>query len=162
MRSRKKGALPRYRGEPVISPHIVTLTIKAKGKRDIAPAAFGDFPLPFDVTARIIECIEVTTDPDDQPVPCVTIKGSKLELHPIKIGKRETIRVRLFVDGEPKLRKPVQSLIDVPVVNRKGRGELGWTLVQAIIVIIVVAAIAAFAAITHIKVPPGTEMFPPT
>jgi hypothetical protein len=162
MRSVEAESLSQYHGKLVTSPRIATLTIKARGRRDISPDAFHGSPLPFDVAVPIVECLEVGVDPTDQPVPPVTTSGSVLELHPVKLGKCETIKVRLLVDGVPKLRKPVQSLTDVQIVSsedEEGKGkdtaERDEMLLVGAIVLIIYLAFMAFVAIANPPMPAG-------
>lgn len=159
----REGSLSQYHGKPVVSPYTVALTIKAKGRRDIAPDAFGGSPWPIDVGAPIVGCLNLRTDPNDQPVPCVTTDGPKLLIHPVKIGKSETIKVRLLVDGVPKPRKPVQSLTNVRIVSRvimeDDLREVRKELIVAAIVIIIGIALTGLLAIKHAPMPTGLPYY---
>jgi hypothetical protein len=103
--------------KPLENPHVVTVQLVSRGRLDIQRDAFDDGkPLRLDVGAPIIECLDVTTSPPDRAVPPCKPGGSTLLVGPALIGRRQTIRYSLLVDGpDPRLSPPIKSLADVDI-----------------------------------------------
>lgn len=110
------GVEKRHQSEPFDRPSVVTLMFRNAGRRDIARDVFDGTPLQFDVTTRIINCLDIKTRPVGQPKPRVKTDGSVLSVEPVKIGKGATIFVDLLIaDPRPELRQPDQTLTDVEI-----------------------------------------------
>ena len=108
------GLVVRYNWRRVKEPHIVTVAFRNDGARDIERGAFDGSPLRFDIRERVLECLEIKTDPTDQPVPTIMADGSVFVIKPVKINKGACVYVNLLVDGHaPVLSLPEQSLTNV-------------------------------------------------
>lgn len=96
-------------------PYVARLVVRNDGRRDISRGLFdGGDPLRFDVGTPIVERLELSVQPPDQPEPHVTWSGSVPAIDPVKIGRGEVISIAVLVDGDaPGLRPPVQALTDV-------------------------------------------------
>src|SRR5260370_29543303 len=81
----------RRAGKVLANPHVVTVRLVSRGRRDIPRGALdGGEPLRLDVGAAIVEWLEVTTWPSDRPDPVWEMDGSSLRLGPRPIGERQT------------------------------------------------------------------------
>lgn len=59
------------------SPRLVSIQVASRGRRDIAREAFDEGkPLSLDLGTPIVECVKVTTSPQDRPDPAWTLDGS--------------------------------------------------------------------------------------
>ena len=127
-----KGVEVRYGDKPLAAPRAVTVVLRNGGRWDIARDTFDGTPLRLDLSEHIVECLNVSTAPPDQPMPQVTTHGSVLAVEPVKISRRETISVELLIDGaSPKLHDPVQVLTDVEIRPDPGDrtawlAQIGW------------------------------------
>jgi hypothetical protein len=111
------GLVVRYNWRRVREPRLVTVVFRNAGVRDIDRGAFDGSPLRFDIGERVLECLEIKTDPTDQPRPHITTEGSVLVIGPVKISKGTCLYVTLLVDGHaPVLRLPVQTLTNVRIL----------------------------------------------
>ena len=106
-----------YGGRELKSPHVVSVQLVSRGRRDIAREAFdGGKPLCLDLGTPIVECVKVTTSPSDRPDPACAVDGSKLLIGPSHFGTCQTTVFSLLVDGRsPRITPPPQSLIDVRI-----------------------------------------------
>ena len=67
----------RQRGRQLAAPHLVDVTLTARGRRDIPSSAFDQGrPLVFDVGASIVEVLQIRSDPSSALTPPVTCTGS--------------------------------------------------------------------------------------
>lgn len=104
-----------YGEDQLQSPHTLNIQLVSRGRLDIPRTAFdGDEPLQLDVSASIVEILNIATSPD-RANPPVKYAGSKLSIGPCLIGRRETIVVSLLVEGEPELLPLPQSLENVDI-----------------------------------------------
>jgi hypothetical protein len=135
----------RRAGNVLANPHVVSVQLTSRGRRDIAREAFdGEKPLCLDVGVPIVECLKVTTSPPDRLEPSWNIDGSRLLIGPnvSLISRRQTIDVSLLVDGEsPHLSPPKQSLIDVDIrpfdpASERGLPAVFWLAGWLIVVIV--------------------------
>lgn len=120
-----------YGARELKSPHVVTVQLASRGRRDIAREAFDDGkPVCFDLGTPIIECVKVTTSPPDRPDPAWTADGARLLIGPSHFGKRQTTVFALLIDGEtPHIAPPQQALVDVQIEH--GDGETSARTVAA-------------------------------
>jgi hypothetical protein len=111
-----------YGHQELKSPRVVSVQLVSRGRRDIAREAFDDGkPLGLDLGTPIVECVKVTTSPQDRPHPAWTLDGSKLQIGPSHFGGRQTTVFSLLVDGEsPQITPPQQSLVDVRIERGDG------------------------------------------
>ena len=105
------------------SPHVVSVQLVSRSRRDIAREAFDEGkPLCLDLGTPIVECVKVTTSPSDRPDPACAVDGSKLLIGPSHFGTRQTTVFSLLVDGKsPRITPPQQSLIDVRIEHGDGQ-----------------------------------------
>src|SRR5260370_32898479 len=105
----------RRAGKVLATPHVVTVRLVSRGRRDITREAFdGGEPLCLDVGAAIVEWLEVTTWPSGRPDPVWKMDGSSLPIGPSLIGRRQTTAFSLLVDGMDPRRSAIQpSLTDL-------------------------------------------------
>jgi hypothetical protein len=79
---------------------VLTLEIVSRGRKDIPSDAFDDYqPLQLDVGERIVEVLQVTSEPATQPAPQITANGTSLHIGPSLIGKRHEITIAVLTDG---------------------------------------------------------------
>lgn len=118
------------------SPRVVSVQLVSRGRRDIAREAFDDGkPLSLDLGTPIVECVKVTTSPQDRSDPAWTLDGSRLQIGPSHFGRRQTTVFSLLVDGQsPQITPPRQSLIDVRIEH-----GIGESFLRAPILFILVA-----------------------
>jgi hypothetical protein len=111
-----------YGDDQLQSPHTANIQLVSRGRLDIPRSAFdGDEPLQLDVSAQIVEILNVATSPD-RANPPVEYAGSKLFVGPCLIGRREKVVVSLLIEGDPELHPLPQSLENVDI--RPGDPEL--------------------------------------
>jgi hypothetical protein len=110
----------RHRGRHLTAPHLLDVTLTARGRRDIPSSAFDQGrPLVFDVGAAIVETLQIRSDPTSAMTPPVTHDGSALSVGPELIGRRQTIIISLLVDGtHPRLTCTQPILAQVTVIPR--------------------------------------------
>ena len=134
----------RHRGTALADPHVLTVELISRGRKDIPNDAYNDRqPLEIDVGARIVEVLQVTSSPPNLPTPKISNEGTLLKVGPSLIGRRHDITINVLTDGgEPSLtcRSP---LVDVQV--RQRTGERLTAPSWAPWVAAVVAAVAAVA-----------------
>jgi hypothetical protein len=109
----------RHRGTTLADPHVLTVDLISRGRKDIPSDAYNDRqPLQLDVGARIVEILQVTSEPQTLQPPQIATDGTLLRIGPSLIGRRQAITINVLTDsGEPSLtcRSP---LIDVQVRQR--------------------------------------------
>jgi hypothetical protein len=121
-----------YGSQELKSPHVVSVQLVSRGRRDIARDAFDNGqPLCLDLGTPIVECVKITTSPSDRPDPVWTTEDSKLLIGPSHFGGHQTTVLSLLVDGEsPSIVPPQQSLVDVRIQRGDGRppfdGPYDW------------------------------------
>jgi hypothetical protein len=155
----------RHHGRPLQDPHLVDVTLTARGRGDIPSSAFDQArPLVFDLNASIVDVLQTSCDPASAPLPPVTHEGTMLNIGPELIIHGQTIRVSVLVDGaSPWLTCAQAVLAHVTVAPRTSRGfngrqRLDWgqataaaaalAVVTAALAGVVVALVAAIAGMT--------------
>jgi hypothetical protein len=78
---------------------VIIITLTSRGRRDIPRDAFDDKPVCLYLGRPIVERLKVTTSPSDRPGPSYVIDGSRLEIGPSLLGRRQTTVFSLLVDG---------------------------------------------------------------
>jgi hypothetical protein len=128
------GLVVRYNWRRVREPRLVTVAFRNVGVRDIERGAFDGSPLRFDVGERVLECLEIKTDPADQPRPQITAEGSVLVISPVKISKGACLYANLLVDGRaPVLRLPMQTLTNVRILPLPDYGKASTRWIGAMV-----------------------------
>src|ERR1039458_175888 len=90
----------RHRGTALADPRVVTVELVSRGRRDIPSQAYNDRqPLVLDVGARIVEVLQVTSEPGILPPPQVIPDGTSLKIGPSLIGRRQQITINILIDG---------------------------------------------------------------
>jgi len=138
------GLVVRYNWRRVREPRLVTVAFRNDGVRDIERGAFDGSPLRFDIGERVLECLEIKTNPADQPRPHITAEGSVLVISPVKISKGACLYANLLIDGRaPELRPPVQTLTNVRILPlpdyEKASSRWIWAMGAAFIGFLVAA-----------------------
>src|SRR6266536_3508423 len=60
----------RHRGTALTDPRVLTVELVSRGRKDIPSGAYNDHqPLQLDVGARIVEILQVTSNPTALPAP---------------------------------------------------------------------------------------------
>ena len=98
---------------PLNDPHVVSIQIEYKGRRDIREDDFqGRKPLVVDVGAPILK--HLNPSPVHETIPSISILGDKkvVEIGPDLITSGQLITIDLLTDGSAKLRS-ISSLADV-------------------------------------------------
>ena len=76
-----------YRGTRLTDPRALTIELTSRGRKDISNDAFnGGQPLELDVGARIVEVVQVTSEPKALPSPHVAADETRLKIGPSLIG----------------------------------------------------------------------------
>jgi hypothetical protein len=134
-----------HRKEPLADPYVLTVELISRGRKDIPNDAYnGGQPLLLDLGSRIVEILQITSEPGTLVPPQVVPSETLLRIGPSLIGKRHQITINVLTDGgQPSLtcRSP---LIDVQVRQRiDDRTTLTWALavVAGMMAIAVAAAI---------------------
>jgi hypothetical protein len=71
----------RHRGTPRAEPYVLTIELASRGRKDIPNDAYNDHqPLEFDVGSRIVEILQVISEPKTLPKPEITTDGSRLRI----------------------------------------------------------------------------------
>ena len=110
----------RHRGTPLADPYVLTIELASRGRKDIPSDAFNDHqPLELDVGSRIVETLQVISEPTTLPQPQVTAEGTRLRIGPGLLGRRHEITINVLTNGPPSLRCR-SPLIDVQVRERLG------------------------------------------
>jgi hypothetical protein len=139
-----------YREEPLTDPHVLTVELISRGRKDIPNDAYNDGqPLQLDVGASIVEILQITSEPETLDTPHVTASGKRLNIGPSLIGKRHQITISVLTDGGQPYLTYRSPLIDVQIRQRiDDRTTLTWALA----VVAGMMAIAAVAAIVGTSV----------
>jgi hypothetical protein len=139
-----------HRGTPLADPYVLTIELISRGRKDIPNDAYnGGQPLQLDVGSRIIEILQITSEPETLIPPQVTASETLLRIGPSLIGKHHQITINVLTDGgQPSLtcRSP---LVDVQI---RQRIDDRTTLIWALAVVAGMMAIAAAAAIVGTSV----------
>jgi len=95
----------RHRGIALADPRVLTIELVSRGRKDIPSEAYNDRqPLHLDVGARIVEILQVTSEPETLPAPQITTDGTLLRIGPSLIGRRHQITINVPTDsGTPSL-----------------------------------------------------------
>lgn len=129
------GLVVRYNWRRVREPRLVTVAWRNVGARDIERWAFDGSPLRFDIGERVLECLEIKTDPADQPRPHITAEGSVLVISPLKISKGACLYANVLVDGcTPGLRPPAQTLTNVRILPLPDYEKASTRWIRAMVV----------------------------
>jgi hypothetical protein len=131
-------------GQLLTNPRVVELKLASRGRNDIPRSAFdGHRPIRLDIGTPIVQCLSVTTQPDDRTMPEPTIDGTALLIQPTLIGKHQTTVYSLLIDGsEPSLSKPEQTLTDVDIQKRDPDDSTGTRqLIGALALAVLVAVL---------------------
>src|SRR6266851_2894237 len=122
-----------HRGTPLADPYVLTIKLVSRGRKDIPSDAYDDHqPLELDVGSRIVEILQVISEPANLPQPQIADEGTRLRIGPALLGRHHEITINVLTDGgQPSLscRSP---LIDVQVRERLGDSP-GRTSVAAIL-----------------------------
>ncbi len=139
-----------YRGKPLADPHVLTVELVSRGRKDISNDAYnGSQPLQLDVGSRIVEILQITSEPETLDAPQVAARGTRLRIGPSLIGKRHQITISVLTDGGPPSLTCRSPLVDVQIRQRiDDRTTLTWALA----VVAGMMAIAAVAAIVGTSV----------
>ncbi|MCI3278092.1 hypothetical protein [Streptomyces cylindrosporus] len=116
VRRRIDGSLEiRRNGTLLADPHLVTVVLTNRGRRDIASSAF-DRGEPFRVSLGVpyAEILAGECLPSAALAPPARIHGTELRIGPGRIGSGTTITYQLLVDREPSY-SCRHSLLDVRV-----------------------------------------------
>ena len=90
----------RHHGVILADPRVLTVELVSRGRKDISSDAYNnDQPLEIDVGSRIVEILQVTSEPGTLPTPQVTIGGTSLRIGPSLISKRHEITINVLADG---------------------------------------------------------------
>jgi hypothetical protein len=139
-----------HKETPLADPYVLTVELISRGRKDIPNDAYnGGQPLQLDVGSRIVEILQITSEPETRPPPQVAASETLLKIGPSLIGKRHQITISVLTDGgQPSLtcRSP---LIDVQI---RQRADDRTTLTWALAVVAGMMAIAAVAAIVGTSV----------
>lgn len=139
-----------HRGKPLANPHVLTVELISRGRKDIPNDAYnGGQPLQLGVGSRIVEILQITSEPETLVAPQVTASEEFLRIGPSLIGKRHQITINLLTDGGRPSLSCRSPLVDVQVRQRiDDRTTLTWALA----VVAGMMAIAAVAAIVGTSV----------
>ena len=134
-----------YGDDQLQSPHTANIQLVSRGRLDIPRNAFdGDEPLQLDVSAPIVEILNVATSPD-RANPPVKYAGSKLFVGPCLIGRREKVVVSLLIEGDPELLPLPQSLENVDI--RPGDPEVDRARMRQFVTVVATALITSTAGV---------------
>ena len=140
-----------HRETPLADPYVLTVELTSRGRKDIPDDAYnGGQPLQLDVGSRIIEILQITSEPETLIAPRVVASKTHLRIGPSLIGKRHQITINVLTDGgQPSLtcRSP---LVDVQIRQRiDDRTTLTWVL--AVVAGMMAIAVAAGLVGTSVR-----------
>jgi hypothetical protein len=105
----------RYDGIQLTAPHVVTVVLSNRGRRDIASSAFDrSEPFRVQLTVPYAELVKAESSPRDAASPPAWIRDGELHIGPGRIGCGTTITYHVLVDTEPTY-DCRHSLLDVRV-----------------------------------------------
>ena len=108
-----------YRGARLTDARALTIELISRGRKDIPSDAYNDGqPLQLEVGARIIEVLQVNSEPETLPRPQVRADGTSLLIGPSLIGRRHRITLTVLTEGGPPSLNCMSSLIDIQVRRR--------------------------------------------
>lgn len=144
----------RHRGTLLADPHILTVELLSRGRKDITSDDFHDQqPLRLDVGARIVEVLKTASEPETVITPKVATDGTALEIGPSLISRRHKITTTVLTDGGTPFVTCQSPLIQVQVHLRAD--ELSSiTSVAAALTALAAAVVAAAALATPVAVAP--------
>jgi hypothetical protein len=150
------------RGEIITEPHVVSVRLDSRGRRDIRSTDFDqDKPLVLDVGARIVAVLARKSFPESLPAPVITSDGgTKVSLGPTLIRRRQTMQIDLLVDGPNPVLTCESPLVDVAV--REQRPEV-QSLPRWIVItmrVIILASLAAFVVVFFVPLPRNPAQTP--
>jgi hypothetical protein len=104
-------------------PHVVSLRIECKGRRDIRSADFEDGkPLMFHVGTPILKQLDRQADADAMPGISFDSGAQAIGIGPGLIKKGQLISIDLLTDGQASLRC-ISPLADVAIRESQADGE---------------------------------------
>jgi hypothetical protein len=104
-------------------PHVVSLRIECKGRRDIRSADFeGGKPLMLHVGTPILK--QLSREADDDTAPCISFNShaQTIGIGPDLIRKGQLISIDLLTDGQASLRC-ISPVADVAIREAQPDGE---------------------------------------
>jgi cytochrome c oxidase subunit IV len=124
-----------------------TATMAVRSVRSPSDAYNDHEPLRVDVGSRIVEILQITSEPKTRPVPQITVDGTSLNIGPSLIDKHHKITINLLVDGAMHFLTHLSPLIDVEVLQPdEERRERRW-FAYASMAIIAALVVTSFAII---------------
>lgn len=141
-----------YEGRLLTDPHLLEVTLTARGRRDIPSSAFDQGrPLVFDLGAEIIKVLQVRCNSTTSPAPPVDHEGRTLRVGPELIGRRQTTTIAVLVDGDnPSLECTQSALAQVTVIRRDPPDGLSWARAALAVALAALAGAGAALAANNI------------
>lgn len=100
--------------EKLTDPYLITLHIANRSRFDINS---GDFdsgaPIRFDLGAKIVDVMKVSSDPETRVTPRVTVAKNQVEVGPSLIRRGQRIAITVLTEGPVERRFVESPLIDV-------------------------------------------------
>jgi len=107
-------------GEPLDDPHVASLQIESRGRRDIRGADFENTqPLKLDVGTPVLKLLDSETGGTAMPEIKIATEGSAVVIGPSLIKGGQVIIIDLLTDGPVTLTCPSPALADVTVRERR-------------------------------------------
>lgn len=105
----------RHNGTQLTDPHVVTVVLSNRSRRDIASSAFDrSEPFRVELSVPYAELVETQSSPRDALSPPAWIRDGELHIGPGRIGCGTTITYHVLVDTVPSSHCR-HSLLDVRV-----------------------------------------------
>jgi hypothetical protein len=103
----------RHQGRTLSQPHVVTVMVVSRGRKDISSDSFdGEKPIVANLGVPIIQQLQFDAVAKSRgvPVPKVVIDGTQVLIGPSMLAKRHTLTITALVEGEPRLSMEIPIL----------------------------------------------------
>ncbi|MEU1034562.1 hypothetical protein ABZ402_38845 [Streptomyces mirabilis] len=133
-------------------PRLVDVDLRNLSSRDITASSFhGGLSLIIDLDATIIEILDSSTQPPTSILPASAVNGTKLEIPPALLVKRQAVKYTVLVDGEtenPSFQCPLVDF-DFVDIDRVERSRMNPDRLNAYIAVIVIGLAASLAPLVR-------------
>jgi hypothetical protein len=122
------------RGEVLDDPHVVSIRVKSRSRRDVRTADFENGnPLRFSLGSPVLRTLDTDTGGEAMPKVPIGTEGSAILVGPGLIKKGQVISIDLLTDGPVALTCPNPALADV-TVRRQDDDDTRFGLIPKIAV----------------------------
>lgn len=118
LNQRAKELEVRHQGQTLAEPHLVTVRLTVRSRRDIAPDSFAG-PIVLDLGTPVLTKFsqKAATKRAGIPDPEITVAGHTLEIQPCLLARDHDVAISILLDSRPQFRALRVALTDVETLT---------------------------------------------